>query len=437
MIPIIYAFLASTTYLLIYIYTYKNYFELRPRYYLGVLFILLSVYLQFYVEISSDLSIGYTALLSFITYPIGFHFIYKTNIFNTLFLAFNVIVKIYIMFIFFATIYAVDHHVAYHSVWIKGTDYFALSLGNAYFLSIGSLYLADILLLRNKLKSFFLLKRNLLFIISIQLIVLINMAWLSFTNVLVDVSWYNSMLIITSFSFEIIYFLLRLFTANSSYFSSFKMRSELLSKQLINQIDHYKAYEEQMNHFNKFKHDNQKVFTSITHLIQLKEYAAIEQILKEYDTEFSSLSVNQTYSNNLILDALLNDYAKRFEKIEAQFSSKTYIKLGQMTELDLIKLFYNILENAYEALLKVEPALRNIEISSEIVKSYLKISFVNSTIQITPNPGKTVKSDKINHGFGLSIIKDMIEKYDGFFNQFIVTNDLVPYYHLEIFLPLD
>lgn len=437
MIPIIYASVAATSYLLIYMFTYKNYFELRPKYILGVLFILLSVYAQFYVAISTDLSMGYTALLSFMTYPIGFHMIYKTNIFNILFLSFNVIVKIYIMFIFFATIYAFDQGVSYDRTWIQHTDYFALSQGNAYFLSIGSLYLADILLLRNKLKSFFLLKRNLLFIISIQIIILINMAWLSFTDVLVDANWYNLMLLITSFSFEIIYFLLRLFTANSSYFSSFKMRSDLLSKQLTNQIEHYKSYEERMRLFNQFKHDNQKVLASITQLMHLKEYDAIEQILKSYDQEFNRLFERQTYSNNLILDALLNDYANRFEKIGTKFSARTYIKLNQLEELDLIKLFYNILENAHEALLEVDTSLRSIEINSEIVKSYLKITFVNTTIQTTIPLNKTIKADKENHGFGLSIIKDIIEKQEGFFNNFILLENNIPYYHLEIFLPLD
>ncbi len=437
MIPIIYAFIASTTYLLYYIYTYKNHFELRPKYYLGVIFVLLSVYLQFYIAVSTNINIGYTALLSFLTYPIGLFLVFKTNLFNILFLSFNIIVKIYIMFLFFATLYAVSNHIPYDPIWIKGTDYFALSQGHAYLLSIASLYLSDVLLLRKKLDYFFQLRRNLLFLIIIQFIILVNVSWLSFTDALVDTYWYNNMLLITSLSFEVIYFLLRLFTANSSYFSSYKIRSELLSKQLTNQVEHYKTYEEQMQNFIKFKHDYQKVFSSIINLIQLKNYEAIEQILVDYDEEFHQVMLDKSYANDLILDALLNDYAKRFAKIDTVFMSKTYIKLGTMKELDIIKLFYNILENAYEALLKVDSSSRMIEISSEITQDYLKISFVNSTILTMQQLGKTSKSDHQNHGFGISIIKNIIEQYDGFFNTFIVSGDETSYYHLELFLPLD
>ena len=436
-ISIIYAFIASTLYLLFYIYTYKKYFALRPNYYIGVAFVLLSVYLQFYIAASVDLSIGYTALLSFITYPIGLYLIFKTNIFNILFLSFNIIVKIYIMFLFFSTLYAIKEGISYDPMWIKSTSYYAFSQGHAYLISIASLYLADVLLLRNKLSSFFQLKRNLLFLIFIQLIILVNVAWISFTHVTIDTYWYNNLLIITSLSFEVIYFLLRLFTTNSSYFSSYKMHSELLSKQLNNQIEHYKHYDQQMRTFMKFKHDYQKVYSSVINLIELKNYDAIEKILKDYDFELHQVDLDKNYSNNLILDALLNDYANRFNKIDTTLIAKAYIQIGQMTELDLIKLFYNVLENIYEALIDVEPSVRKVEIQSEVLDNYLKLSFINTTIHTSISNDKTTKSDKDNHGFGSTIIKDVLDKYYGFKNDYINNVEDIAFYHLDIYLPIN
>lgn len=434
---IIYAFVISTTYIGLYIHTYKNYFELRNRYYIGVSFVLVSIYLQFFVASYLDINIGVAAMLTFLTYPIGLSLIYKTNIFNILFLSLNIIVKIYIMFLFFGTMYAAINGIPYSPDWIKGTYYFALSQGNAYLLSIGSLYLFDVLLLKNKLKDFFMLKRNLLLLLSIQIILIVNMAWLSFTDILVDTNWYNNMLMITSLSFEVIYFLLRLFTANSSYFSSYKAKTNILSKQLEIQIEHYKNYEEQMLNFSKFKHDYDKVISAIMNLLSLKQYDAIEKILKDYSKDLEVMFENRkNYSNNLILDALLNDYAKRFFKINSKFESSAFIKIDDMSELDLIKLFYNILENAYEALLKVDASLRTLEIKSERVQGYIKISFMNTTDKMLDLSEKTSKRDKKNHGFGKSIIDDILSNHDGFSNAFITTNENVYYYHLEIFLPL-
>lgn len=282
------------------------------------------------------------------------------------------------------------------------------------------------------------LKRNLLLLLAIQIIVIINTAWLSFTDILIEATWYNNMLLITSFSFEIIYFLLRLFTANSSYFSSFKVKTNLLSKQLETQIEHYKNYEEQVINFNKFKHDYDKVMSAINNLLKLKQYDAIEQILKDYSKELEvTLESRKNYSNNMILDALLNDYSKRFIRLGSTFNASTYIKLGRMTELDLIKLFYNILENALEAIEKVDIEKRRMDIKSEILENYVKISFVNTTIKETIVTDKTSKRDKKNHGFGNQIINDILTSYDGFVNAFVTNTEDIPYYNLEIFLPLE
>lgn len=433
-----YAVAAATAFVILYVRTYAKYFGYQKHYPLGIILLLISIYIQFLLGALVNINIGFIALLSFVTYPISIHLIYKTNIFNTLFLSLNAIVKIYIMFLFFATLYASSVDIAYDPLWIKDTYYYNLSQGHAYLISIGSLFLADILLLRNKLKDFFLLKRNLLLLITIQIILIINVAWLSFTNITIDIVWYNSMLLITSFSFEIIYFLLRLFTANSSYFSSYKVHTETLRKQLASQIDHYKSYEEQMIGFAKFKHDYNKILNSISSLLAIKNYDAVEDILKDLNTDLDHLMQgHKNYSNNLILDALLNDYAKRFKRIDTHFEASTYIKIGNMTELKLIKLFYNILENAYEALLKVDPKNRLMKINSEIINSYAKISFVNTTVDTNNLTNKTSKKDIINHGFGLSIIRDILEEYDGFSNNFLTITDDGTYYNLEIFLPIE
>lgn len=435
-LSIVYAFVVSTAYIALYLHTYMKFFERRDFYYLGIIFVLLSIYTQFTIVAYFDVNVGLAALLTFVTYPIGLSLIYRTNIFNILFLSFNIIVKIYIMFLFFGALFALLKGVAYDPNWIRQTDYFAFSQGNAYLISIGSLYLFDILLIKNKLIDFFLLKRNLLLLISIQLILILNMAWLSFTEITIESVWYNQMLLITSFSFEIIYFLLRLFTANSSYFSSFKVKTDLLSKQLTRQIEHYRNYEEQMIGFSKFKHDYDKIIKTITNLLSLKQYDAIQEILKDYNKGLElMLDTRKNYSNNIILDALLNDYARRFMRVQTKFDSSAYIKLGTMTELDLIKLFYNILENALEAVQKVDESIRIMEIKSEMVEDYIKISFVNTTDNKTILTDKTTKLDRQNHGFGKSIINDVLTLYNGFSNAFVTVKDDVSFYHLEIFLP--
>ena len=439
-ISLLYAIIISTIFILLYVKVYSRYFNLRKHYYIGISLLLISIYIQFISNNINNVNIKYVGILSFITYPLSILLIFKTNIFNNLFLSLNAILKIYIAFVLFGTIYAVLNDIQYSTTWINGTNYFNLSQGHAYLISIGSLLLADHLLLKDKLKYFFQLKRNLLLIISIQLILIINMIWISVSNNNIPYVWYNNVLLLISFSVEIIYFLLRLFTANSSYFSSYKVHTNTLKKQLTFQLEHYKNYEEQMENFLKFKHDYDKVLSGIANLLVLKDYDSIKEIVADSSSELSQLNFNyKTYSNNLILDALLNDYAKRFERINAKFNSLTYINMININELRLIKLFYNILENAYEALLKVENTNnRIINIKTELLDNYIKLSFINTTI--TSVIDENIKTDKLNsitHGFGKSIISDILNDYDGFSNSYLTTEDNLSFYNLEIFLPLD
>ncbi|HHW79339.1 MAG TPA: hypothetical protein GX742_00895, partial [Acholeplasmataceae bacterium] len=77
-------------------------------------------------------------------------------------------------------------------------------------------------------------------------------------------------------------------------------------------------------------------------------------------------------------------------------------------------------------------------IKSEILNDYIKISFINTTGDNLINTNvKTSKLDNINHGFGKSIINDILLEYNGFSNVFI-TNELgINYYNFELFLPLE
>ncbi|WP_025724982.1 GHKL domain-containing protein [Acholeplasma granularum] len=437
---LLYACIAATIYSYFYIRIYSKFFDLRKYYYLGFLIFLVTIFIQFMTISVLGMTIGYIALLSFITYPIALSMIYRTNIFNIVFLSLNAILTIYVAFIFFAAIYASIHQVQFTITWIYVSNYYHLSQAHAYLSSLLLLIFFDKFILSDKLKDFFLLRRNLILIIGIQTILIINMIWISVSRENLPFSWYNTVLILIAFSVYGIYVMLRLFTANSTYFSVFKTHTETLKKQLNFQIEHYKNYEMQTQEYLKFRHDYEKILKGITTLLDLNDYEGVKQLIKDSNDEFDSISFTyKKYSNNLIIDALLNDYQKRFNKIGAIFDSKVYIHLDQeFSDINLIKLFYNILENSYESLIKVDDAnMRIMKIESELIDRYIKISFINSmNIKFYDDSTRTSKSDKLRHGFGKAIIDNILSSIDGFSNRFITEENNISFYNLEIFIPI-
>ena len=349
------------------------------------------------------------------------------------------ILKIYVNFIFFAAMFALIEQTQLTLPWIYGSNYYHLSQGLSYLASLILLILFDNLLLSNKLKDFFSQRSNLLLIISIQVILIINVIWMSATTEVLPFAWYNIILLLLTFSVDGIYLLLRLFTANSTYFSVYKTHTDTLRKQLTFQLDHYKLFESQTQELLRFKHDYNKVLNSILALIDSGDLKSIKNIVSDSNTELESLKISYNkYSNNLVYDALLNDYKKRFVSIGSKFESIVYINLNlEVSEINMIKLFYNILENAYESLLHVEDtSKRLIKIDSERMDGYIKISFVNTMNIIHSSLDlNSTKKDKLQHGFGTSIIDKVLTQYSGFSNRYTTQVDGVDFYHLEIFLP--
>ena len=90
--------------------------------------------------------------------------------------------------------------------------------------------------------------------------------------------------------------------------------------------------------------------------------------------------------------------------------------LSFMSDADIYSLFGNILDNAVEAVMKVEPERRAVTLSIKTVGNMIvvheqnyfagKIKFVNGT-------PATSKNDTSQHGYGILSIRRIVEKYDG------------------------
>lgn len=88
-----------------------------------------------------------------------------------------------------------------------------------------------------------------------------------------------------------------------------------------------------------------------------------------------------------------------------------------MSDFDICTLFGNILSNAFEATMRLDDH-KNMPIifKMSVIDNFLVVKVTNHTLihkKDDPIMFLTSKPDKLNHGFGLKNIDDVIKKYKG------------------------
>ena len=131
-------------------------------------------------------------------------------------------------------------------------------------------------------------------------------------------------------------------------------------------------------------------------------------------------------TNNSVANAIINSKLSTAATLGIKVSCITVNDFVGINELDLCDLLSNTLENAITACEAMPPNSNRfiyLEISKEnnIYSFMVKNSLDNSVIRENPEL-KTTKKDSINHGLGISIIRDIVNKYSGRYDYYEIDN---------------
>lgn len=155
------------------------------------------------------------------------------------------------------------------------------------------------------------------------------------------------------------------------------------------------------------------------HMIKLGTYIEKDiEKAKAYIKEISNFtSINEEYVNtgNPEIDGFLNYKIWEIKDNGCEIDSKIMIpsNLG-WSSFDLTALMGNLLDNAKEA--AVQSDEKNIELKMYYDRNILKIKVTNSykdKPKVKDNIFVTIKKDKEMHGYGMKIIKNVVDKYSG------------------------
>ena len=183
----------------------------------------------------------------------------------------------------------------------------------------------------------------------------------------------------------------------------------LKEKELI-QYEYYKELLTKEEEINKIKHDIRNDLQVIS-LVKNKDER--EKLISTIDKKIDKNTL-QKYSNNNILNMLLN--IKREEALKNNIDIDIAIKKKlNLEDIDIVNLFSNILDNAIKSSKNGSINLV-VEKNANNIKIYCK---------------NTITSNIKGSGYGLKIIKDIVNKYNGIL-EYSNNND---YFDLIILIP--
>ena len=186
-----------------------------------------------------------------------------------------------------------------------------------------------------------------------------------------------------------------------------------------NYIDTQEQYMTQLmtmqDSLRKFKHDYKAHLFCIDNLLIEKNYEELHRYLQNIHDMEKNYEYFQIYTQDNRINAILNQIRYLAEKKEVELTME--IKNAEIKNIalyDLNMLLFNLGSNAVDAASKTKE--KKVELMLEKNRAYFQIMIQNSVAEnpLKENPNfLTTKENKEIHGFGMQIIRNVAEKYQG------------------------
>lgn len=194
-----------------------------------------------------------------------------------------------------------------------------------------------------------------------------------------------------------------------------KQRLELLEKESELNYEYYTELQKDAVEMRKYRHDVNNIIQTIRYMIEQPSDESEEEIIRithQLEKEINEIGLKK-YTNNNLVNCILANNEKRFNSnnISCNFNV-VFPENTNIPELDICRLLTNIFDNAYNALTLSDKTEKSISLNIDCLDGYIYIAEENDTIKGTIAVQSPNKKD--SH-YGLKIIKEISEKYDGLF----------------------
>jgi hypothetical protein len=174
-------------------------------------------------------------------------------------------------------------------------------------------------------------------------------------------------------------------------------------------------YESNESTIRKYKHDIRHFNRVLAGFIKEQEYEKALEYLKEFDSMLEQVTA-VSFCDNQIVNELLTIYAAKCQKLGFKIRVKAIVpERFPIEETELTSLVANALENAFEALEKVDVEKRFLQFELTYNGRKLKLLTKNPCAIDTSfdKNGLPISSRSIQSGIGTAQIKRIAEKHSG------------------------
>lgn len=229
--------------------------------------------------------------------------------------------------------------------------------------------------------------------------------------------------------FAIFFFLIFLYARNLQYLRAQAEQDRLRIAQLEQQYAYHLEKQKTEERVRAIYHDMKNHLLLLEVAPQSPEMKASAQALRAQIADYEDF----VHSGNDFLDVILRAKAERAceQKIAFSVMISHFDKAGFISPLDLSTIFGNALDNAIEASEQLPPEERLISLKVGVQQGLLAIG-VENNMRAASQPTRTSKDDAFLHGFGLTNIRQAVERYGGAMNACAEGGK----FHLEIAIPL-
>jgi len=183
-------------------------------------------------------------------------------------------------------------------------------------------------------------------------------------------------------------------------------------------LENYKSIESYIKQIAMVKHEMLNHLLAIRILLDNGEHERLSKYLTDIQGSYI-VPAEPLFCGHRLIQSILWHANQRARQINAETNIKvSALPPISITDADAVSLLMNLLNNALESCEKVQPPdKRWIEVSIKCRDPYLCISVKNALHNVNrPNNSTlgTTKKDVAFHGYGVSIVRDVVKKYNGF-----------------------